>query len=735
MQHFKTLLPILYVLLIAVLAVSTLLDPVLGTSGLSTAVYSSPLFVLLWAVMALLAVAAIVRMRLWRLPATLLIHAAFLVILCGALVTHVFGEQGTMSVRQGVPERMVELGEGEISKLPFTVTLSNFEIDYYPGTSSPQDYRSHLTLSDGDSLIEATVSMNKIYSHRGYRFYQSGYDPDLQGSRLMVAHDPWGIGITYTGYLLLLLSFLTYFFHPQSRFRQLLRKPVAVVALLLAMTAQTAEAKNMPKVAPTDVAEQMGDLYIYYNGRVAPMETFAHDFTTKLCGADHYRGRTANEVLAGWVFFPDTWKTEPMIKVKRGARRAIGTDKSRVSLRDMANHVGDYKLQPLLDQIRQGENVSGKSDLLAADEKVSIINGLFTGASMKIFPIRDKTGKITWYSAVDQLPQDLDIRHWTFIRKSMDLVTEKVVTRRYTEARELLQKIKQYQERECGNQLPSPQELRAEKTYNRIASARIWAMACVTIGLLAFAYTIWLTARGRRMNRWVGIALRVGLVLVWCYLTLCMYLRFVVSHHLPISNGFETMQALAWISFLLTLWAGRRLSLALPCGYLGGGLAVRVACIVQGNPTVTNLMPVLNSPLLSLHVMVIMVAYALLAFVLLNGLSALILSRLSGSGSDAPRRLQRNSLLLLYPAVFLLAIGIFVGAVWANVSWGRYWGWDPKEVWALITMLVYAVPLHRSVRWFDDPIRFHWFGVLAFLTVLMTYFGANFFLAGMHSYA
>ncbi len=753
MQRLRLSVLICFFVVLTTLIVSTLLDPLLGSEGVATAIYGSTAFTLLWAVLASLSVCLIAKVKMWHQPATLLLHAAFLVILCGSLITHLFGQQGTIHMRTGQTTKAIDLGNGDVEAMPFTMTLSQFNVDYYPGTSSPQDYRSTLLITDEGQKTEAVVSMNKVVEYRGYRFYQSGYDPDQQGTQLMVAHDPWGIGVTYCGYLLLLVGMVAYFFQPKSRFRQLLRQKAALLLVLLSFSPISLMAQNQPKVAPTEVADALGDLYIYYNGRVAPLETFAHDFTTKLHGSSSYRGRRATEVLAGWAFFPDTWKGEPMLKVKGAARKAIGTDERYVSLRDMANSVGDYKLQPLLDQIRRGETVSGSSDLLAADEKVSIINGIFTGASLKLFPIRDKQGNIEWYAAVDELPDGLPTEQWTFIRKSMDLVTEMVVTRHYTEARQLLQKIRLYQEKECAGQLPTAAELQAEKTYNRIASAKAWAMGCITIGLLAFVYSVVLIARRRQMPRWMSVVLHGGLLVVWCYLTYCMVLRWQISHHLPLANGFETMQALAWSCFLLTLVLGRKLLLALPFGYLVGGLALLVAMIGQSNPSVTPLMPVLQSPLLSIHVMVIMVAYALLAFVMLNGVAALILSRLENRKptiktaspnttgetaiqyADSALRLQRTSLLMLYPAVFLLTAGIFLGAVWANVSWGRYWGWDPKEVWALITMMVYALPLHCSIRWFRHPQHFHWFAIAAFLAVLMTYFGVNFFLPGMHSYA
>ena len=143
-------------------------------------------------------------------------------------------------------------------------------------------------------------------------------------------------------------------------------------------------------------------------------------------------------------------------------------------------------------------------------------------------------------------------------------------------------------------------------------------------------------------------------------------------------------------------------------------------------------MPVLVSPWLSIHVSLIMMSYALFAFIMLNGILALCHTR----QNDRVEQLTILSRLLLYPAVFFLGAGIFLGAVWANVSWGRYWAWDPKEVWALITFLVYGAAFHsQSLQAFRKPLFFHVYMIIAFLTVLMTYFGVNYVLGGMHSYA
>ena len=234
----------------------------------------------------------------------------------------------------------------------------------------------------------------------------------------------------------------------------------------------------------------------------------------------------------------------------------------------------------------------------------------------------------------------------------------------------------------------------------------------------------------------VNVFLLAALGIIAVYLLSLIGLRGFVSGHLPLSNGYETMQFLALCATLLTFIFYRKFEAVIAFGYMLCGLALLVAMLGEANPPITQLMPVLASPLLSLHVVTIMIAYSLTAFIMLNGIMAIVLRYTHKDYQDAVVRLQVMSRLILYPAVFCLALGIFIGAVWANVSWGRYWGWDPKETWALITLFIYAAALHASsLPAFRRPMFFHWFAVIAFLSVLITYFGVNFILGGIHSYA
>lgn len=735
-------------ILLLILTIATILGKIYGTDFVNEYIYSSVPFVILWGVTAITSLLYIIKSKLHRQPVIFLLHLSLLFILAGAFTTWIYGEQGTMRVRQGEQQTSFTDSKGISHQLPFSITLNQFEIIYYKGTLAPMDFISHISVADKDChrQIQGKVSMNHIFSYQHYRFYQSGYSEDNEGSVFSVSHDPYGIGITYAGYTLLLLSTVFFFFSPQSRFRQLLKSPVlhrslTVILLLFAFSLNSNFLKansTSPKVLPREVAEHFGDLYILYNNRICPLQTFARDFTVKLYGSSSYKGLTPEEVLTGWLFYYDSWKNEPIIRIKSNeARKLLEIEGNYARLKDYISTINEYKLEKMMNHIRSGEQVTDKRGIEEADEKFNIINLVCTGAMMKIFPCRNIAGKtLEWYSQSDQLPQDMDNDKWVFIRKSMSYVNEMIVMKKYNDACLLLEKIKKYQQKECDGLLPADNKFKAEKIYNQFDYSKSVAMACICIGLICFIYYCHCMASQKRTSRKAIIILNILLWIVFTYLSAAICLRGYVSNHLPLSNGFETMQFMAWCTLLLTFLLQRKFAMLLPFGFLLCGLTLMVSMLGESNPQITQLMPVLQSPLLSIHVVVIMIAYSLLAFIMLNGVTAVILHQSQKECKEQIERLQIISQIILYPAIFLLAIGIFIGAVWANVSWGRYWGWDPKEVWALITMLVYALALHpRSLPWFHRTMFFHVFCITAFITVLITYFGVNFLLGGMHSYA
>lgn len=735
-------------ILLLILTIATILEKIYGTDFVNEYIYSSVPFVILWGVTAITSLLYIIKSKLHRQPVIFLLHLSLLFILAGAFTTWIYGEQGTMRVRQGEQQTSFTDSKGISHQLPFSITLNQFEIIYYKGTLAPMDFISHISVADKDChrQIQGKVSMNHIFSYQHYRFYQSGYSEDNEGSVFSVSHDPYGIGITYAGYTLLLLSTVFFFFSPQSRFRQLLKSPLlhrslTVILLLFAFSLNSNFLKansTSPKVLPREVAEHFGDLYILYNNRICPLQTFARDFTVKLYGSSSYKGLTPEEVLTGWLFYYDSWKNEPIIRIKSNeARKLLEIEGNYARLKDYISTINEYKLEKMMNHIRSGEQVTDKRGIEEADEKFNIINLVCAGAMMKIFPCRNIAGKtLEWYSQSDQLPQDMDNDKWVFIRKSMSYVNEMIVMKKYNDACLLLEKIKKYQQKECDGLLPADNKFKAEKIYNQFDYSKSVAMACICIGLICFIYYCHCMASQKRTSRKAIIILNILLWIVFTYLSAAICLRGYVSNHLPLSNGFETMQFMAWCTLLLTFLLQRKFAMLLPFGFLLCGLTLMVSMLGESNPQITQLMPVLQSPLLSIHVVVIMIAYSLLAFIMLNGVTAVILHQSQKECKEQIERLQIISQIILYPAIFLLAIGIFIGAVWANVSWGRYWGWDPKEVWALITMLVYALALHpRSLPWFHRTMFFHVFCITAFITVLITYFGVNFLLGGMHSYA
>ena len=738
-------------LIAALLVVGSLVEKVYGTEAASRYVYAAPYTIALWAAAVCCGIYALVHDRLYRTaPASFALHLSFAVILLGAMVTHAFGEQGTVHLRLGERVEAFQNNDYE-TPLPFSVSLVDFRTEYYPGTRAPMDYVSLLEVVDDGVADTADVSMNNVLSHRGYRFYQSAYDADMQGTMLSVSHDPSGIAITYCGYLMLLVSMLVFFLQKHTHFRAIWRRTFmlalfAVCSLPGIAQADTAyrhpgllpdeptampAAGETPKTLQRGLAKSFGNLYIYYNDRVCPLSTLAHDFTLKLYGKTSYKGLTPEQVLTGWLFYYDQWKHEPMIKVKGEAvRRTLGIKGKYASLDDFAGN-GTYKLESLVAQ--------GDKNARAADEKFNLVSMVSMGTVFKIYPVKTPSQpQLEWLSWVNRLPQDIDYEQWDIIKNSMNAVALNIMQGHNVAANDMVKDLRKYQRRQAGSAaLPSDSRFNAERFYYRHECTKPLAMACATLGLLLFLIYVLLLSKGLDRPRWLRICSFVLLAVVFALLTAMLSLRAYVSGHAPMSNGHETMQFLAWCTALAGLIMARRVYMALPSSMLVCGMTLMVSMMSAANPQITNLMPVLQSPLLSIHVAVIMLSYSLLALVMLNSVAAVVM-RLSGGDKDGEKveKLADISRVMLYPAVFCLAAGIFIGAVWANISWGRYWGWDPKEVWALITMLIYAFPLHSaSLPVFRKPMFFHVYVMLAFLSVLFTYFGVNFLLGGMHSYA
>ena len=715
-------------LLTVILTVATLLEKKYDTPFVIEHIYGATWFVALWGISATAAIFYLLKQKIHLRPATFLLHSAFAIILLGSFITWNQGKQGSLHLRlDGCSVNSFSDRKGNSISFPFQIELEQFEIVRYPGTQAPMDYISTLSLTDGNRTIRGEVAMNRIFRHKGYRFYQSAYDADRSGTTLSVTYDPIGIGITYTGYALLLLSMIFFPFDKKSGFRQLLSHPSLkriALGLFISGCIPTASAATTVTSVPREVADELGNLYVYYNDRICPLSTLARDFTTKLCGKDSYRNLSAEQVLAGWMFHYDEWKYEPIIKIKDPqVRRLLELEGKQAKLTDFIGTSGGYRLQEF----------SGRG-FREADERFNLISMIATGRLLCIYPYTDPIdGSLHWASPIDDLPTDIAHEERLFIRQSMNYVTELIVKQEYANACIALQKIRKWQQKQAGDTLPTEWEIEAERIYNRTNRPIFASVFFILSGIVTFIFVCLQMARQCPIRR-RSVLLPVLIVLSGIlYLSGMITLRGYICGHLPMTNGYETMQLMAWCALLMSLLFHRRFILLLPLGLLIAGLAMMVSMIGASNPQITPLMPVLSSPLLSIHVMSVMISYTLFAFIALNGIAGLFINL---HRPEESTRLVVISRLLLYPAVFVLTIGIFIGAVWANISWGRYCGWDPKEVWALITLLVYSLALHTaSFPRFRQPVFFHTFSIVAFLCVLITYFGVNFLLGGMHSYA
>ena len=703
----KRLLVILYVCLVGLLAVTTFVEQAYGTDFVERNIYHTIWFCCLWGAIAVITLAALIRRALWRRLPILLLHGSFLVILVGAMITFIGSKKGYIHLRPGVAMNSFEEPEsGKNIKLPFIMRLDSFRVVYYPGTEAPADYVSYIShslpipLSDSlsgqkDTFFHEQISMNRIFTSQGFRFYQSSFDDVGQGSWLTVNYDPWGTRVTYAGYILLGISMIWLLFSRNGEFRRLLNHPLlkkgGVFILFLFCLAGTAQAQKRSLPALKRIqADSLAREQVIYHDRVVPFNTLARDFVQKLTGKSSYKGLTPEQVIGGWLLYPEVWRNESLIYIKSAElQQLLGLKTPNARLTDLFDG-SVYRLREHW-QREQGQSKLAKA-IQETDEKVGLILMLEQG------------------TFIQPLPADGSVKPLSEI------------------------------------------QVKAELLYNSIPFSKILFMVNLAFGLLSFLLLLHnclrstaLPPKVKKVSHIAGVSFSVVLYAAFLFHLAGYCLRWYIGGRIPLSNGYETMQFMALCILLVACLLHRRFPFTLPFGFLLSGFALLVSYLGQMNPQITPLMPVLVSPWLSIHVSLIMMSYALLAFIMLNGILALCLRKketenhITRGDERQDNRVEQLTLLsrlLLYPATFFLGAGIFLGAVWANVSWGRYWAWDPKEVWALITFLVYGVAFHsQSLQIFRKPLFFHVYMILAFLTVLMTYFGVNYVLGGMHSYA
>ena len=752
----KKIIFILYILVLVCMAAATIVEKSQGTDYAHAHYYGAWWFILIWAVLAALGAFYIIKRKV-KCASTLALHLSFIIILAGALLTHISAKRGMIHLRIGQPTDTYMAQDEEQGmkeeKLPFSLCLQKFEAKMHDGTNAAADYSSKFTVIDGGDKSEGEVSMNNIYSHRSYRLYQSSYDEDGKGSVLAINADPFGIPVTYTGYALLFISLVWMLFDPKGGYRKLLKSPLLkkgalITVLILSMGniqtlhAESATGNLQNAVLPKETAEKFGELHILYNDRICPVQTFALDFCKKIYGARSYQGLTAEQVLSGWVFYGNTWANEPFIKIKSGEMKTAMNLPDYASLNTFFNReMGGYTIGPYVQEYYNGQQDKFHQQAADIDGKIQIIMELREGISLKVLPYtfiknvkatKDhsfiKAGTTTWFSPVDKLPQAVEHQHALYIRNVFSLLNGDVKAGNTSRVNEFFVKMKKYQEVSSGNSLPTATQYKAERINNAFPFATILFMANLTLGFIALFYTIYRMTKKKEIKV-LNIALPILLGVSFLALTFGLALRWIISGNIPMSNGYESMLTVAWFVMLISILMQLRIRIVMVFGFLISGFFLLVSHINQMDPAIGQMMPVLNSPLLSIHVSIIMMSYALLSLTFICGIMGICLR---SHGEE----LQALSRIFLYPALTTMGFGIFIGAIWANVSWGNYWSWDSKETWALITFMIYAVVVHtQSLPVFRKPLVYHIYITLAFLSIAMTYFGVNYFLTGMHSYA
>ena len=680
---------------VIVMAIATIVEKIHGTTFVSTKIYSTWWFSAIWGILAIASIARIITSGMQKTLTVLMLHISFAVILAGALTTHLTSKKGYLHLRCGETARLYteqsSNGDMRTATLPFSVKLNDFNIKNYEGTTTHSDYASHLTFSTDEGSTNETVSMNNIAVVEGYRFYQTSFDRDMKGSILTVTYDPYGTGITYIGYGLLIVSAILLLVLRTPRIKQLYRQlqtPSPLPhkggepeserkspfkgdygGLLLAffiLLSSTSFAKT-PVVARED-AEKAERKLIVYNGRICPLNTLAHDFCLKITGKTSYKGLSAEQFLLSLPLAPEEWSEKQLLKIKNKAlKERLGINSDLARIKDFYESDGRYKLDILLnEQMGKSEDEQDKKlvrSIYDVDEQISLVNAAVTG--------------------------------------------------------KLIEPYK-------GNNPPSETRISAEILYNQLPLTVVGAFMILT-GILIIVIA--------EIIRKKGFAVKLGILLIISAFQLAVFiLRWYISGNIPLSNGYETMAFVSLSTSLLTLlaiWMLRKQTFVCNTVTIGGlmiaGLTLLVAYLSEMSPQITSLMPVLHSPWLTTHVSLIMISYSLFAFMA-------VIAGVDLVKKDA--RLDALNRLMLYPAEIFLTIGIFLGAIWANQSWGTYWSWDPKEVWALISMLIYCVPLHVGSLPVMRKAKVHdIYLIIAFLSILMTYFGVNYLLGGMHSYA
>jgi cytochrome c-type biogenesis protein CcsB len=702
----------LVVLLLVALAAGTIVESLHGAEAALRAVYGAPWFYALLAVFALNLSSSLVSLWPWgpRRIGYALTHLSMLVILAGALTTELGKTEGQLVIWEGEEATSVigrpaspEREPPVVATLPFAVQLSAFEIDYYEGTRRPAQFRSRVVVKDAGRETPAVIEMNHELAYGGYKFFQSSYreTPERDQTILSVSKDP-GEPIVFLGYYGLVAGMIVVLVTRVRERRRALRPAAAAASVLLALLAAApASAQPVPPFPPLADVEALRRIPVQHDGRVMPLDTLAREAVWNVTGKGSVWGVDPVAMVLGWTFDPGAWEVQPIVRVAdRVLADAIGLPPgaSWSSFRDLA---ANERLASLANEAQ------------AAEQQERPLTKLQKGA-------QKLEGRLYWmaqffrHEAILAVPAQKPGEAWTSpdpLRSAADL---RAVLDSGASAGRL-----------------APGRLSAEVLYNRVGHTRIawWVLA------LSLLLSIAAMALDRRaLDVAAGTALFAGFgVMSWG-----IWMRWLVAGRIPASNMYESMLFLAWgvgfFAVVATVLMRNRLVVLNAAA--GAAIAMALTDLLPIDRFIHPMPPVLSGTYwLAIHVPIIMVGYAVLA------LGMVVAHMQIGVEAFAPARrtlaLKMAELQYFYIHVgsILLVAGIMTGSMWAASSWGRYWGWDPKEVWSLVAFLAYMAILHARAERLIGTFGVAAWSIVAFQTILMTYLGVNFVLAaGLHSY-
>jgi cytochrome c-type biogenesis protein CcsB len=658
----------------------------------------------------------------------------------------------------------------KLIKLPFSIALKDFQLQRYPGSMTPASYASEVVLIDKEQNINEPyrIYMNHVLDHRGYRFFQSSYDPDEKGTILSVNHDP-GTLPTYFGYLLLMVGMIWSLFIPNGRFQILLRGArklqnsasslILGIVMLTALNTTptqaaslTATPEQLKQMSAYDIVHttNFGTLVVQDSrGRMKPLDTMAQEVVSKITGKTKPFGLSVDQVFLGMLLQPDLYQNINMIKIghpKIALDLGLDKDTKYAKFSDFFNEDGSYKLYDKLNisnRKKPLEKSQYDKELIKADERLNVAYMTYRGDFLRIFPKpNDKNNK--WYSPLEAMKTfdantsaDVQLRMQAYFM----MVAQGIKTHKWDLANKALYGIKQYQQKYGSSVLPSKTHIDLEIWYNKLGLFSKLFPIYLTLGLIVLIFAFINVLKPTfKIDKVIKVAWIV-LFIAFIVHVVGMGIRWYIAGHAPWSNAYESIVFIGAATVLAGIILAKNSPFALAGTALLAGFTMLVAHLSFINPQITTLVPVLKSYWLMIHVATIISGDGFLGLGSMLSLIVLVLFIIRGKNGHnnidrAIKELSNLAEMSLIIGLMLMTIGNFLGGVWANESWGRYWGWDPKETWAAVTILIYAAVLHlRFIPKLNDRFIFNVASTWAYSTVLMTYFGVNYYLSGLHSYA